>query len=467
MPGEHSSQDDVNTRLFNSYESKLSSLQKAFLLEMGFGLFFFLMILLPYFSLKYDSHDLFPVGKIRENITKVSGEFQNAINDILNTNSIISLSLNDTDKASKELSTYYRELETFRYLTNQSKSIPDIVKEKLTEIQVFPECSKFPITSGNWTICNYDKKSDDFKPIIDEASIRRTKATDDLGTMLNKTIIDIDNFTTDIKSASFQLKPYLKNVKLLLADVSNTLLNVHRNLENVSKALPVNEAFSSTIPVSIASISKLSNNLETSKNELEQEKANLERIWDNIGNSTKKLSSGLEQIEAPILGRLPIRFEEAIATFPVGLSIGFLVCCVLLSQSISLRSSIHNVYKYPDVNKDIASLAPVWIEPTSKKLNQIIQLTIFSSPFLIFAISVAIIFYIWLVIGDDIFRFAPILNRTLYSALYIASFIPCGIGIYLIIKATRNYSFCCICKTKFENRCHFDAHKASHRSNVV
>jgi hypothetical protein len=465
MSSENNSQDDVNTRLFNSYESKLSSLQKSFLLEIGFGLFFFLMILLPYFSLKYDTHDLSPVSKIREDIPKVSGEFENAINYILNTNNIISQSLNDTDKATKEASSYYRELETFRYLTNQSKFIPDIVKEKLTEIQVFPECSKFPIISRNWTICNYNKKSGDIKPIIDEASIRRTRATNELSTKLNKTMFDINSFAKNIKNASFQLKPYLKNVKLLLSDVNNTLLSARTNLEAVGKALPVNDSFSSTIPV--AQLGIISNDLESSKNELQQEKTNLQRIWDNIDNSTKKLSTGLEQIETPVLGRLPIRFEEAIATFPVGLSIGFLVCCALLSQSISLRSSIHNVYKYPDVNIDIASLAPVWIEPTSKKLTQITQLIMFSSPFLIFAISVAIIFDIWFVIGDDIFRFAPNLNRPLYLALYIASFIPYIIGILLIIKAIRNYLFCCICKIKFENRCDFDVHKGIHRSNMV
>jgi len=469
MSNKNNSQDDNNTRLFNSYASKLGSLQKSFLLVLGFGLFFFLMILLPYFSLKYDTHNLSPVSKIREQISEVFAEFENAINSIHNTNNIINQSLNDTAKATGEASSYYRELETFRYLTSQSKSIPDIVMEKLTEIQVFPQCSKIPITSGNWSTCNFEMKSVEVKPVIDQASIRRNKATNDLASRLNKTILDIDKFTANIRSAYVLLKPDLKNVKGILSNVTNTLVSIRQNLEGASKGLPVNNLeINSLQPVIlVASLSAASTDLERSKNELQEEKANLQRVWDNIDNSTKKLSSGLEQIETPIVGKLPIGFEEAIATFPIGLSIGFLVCCTFLSQSISLRSSIHNVYKYSDMDIDIASLAPLWVEPTSTKLTQITQLIIFSSPFLIFAISVAVIFDIWIAIGEDIFRFAPILNRTLYQALYIASFIPCAIGILLVVKALRDYLFCCGCKIKFENRHNFELHEVIHKDSKI
>ena len=63
------------------YKSKANDLQKVYIIIMGLGLFFFIMILFPYFSLKYDSMSNSKIEWLTGDISQIVTSVDNILNE--------------------------------------------------------------------------------------------------------------------------------------------------------------------------------------------------------------------------------------------------------------------------------------------------------------------------------------------------------------------------------------------------
>jgi hypothetical protein len=133
---------------------------------------------------------------------------------------------------------------------------------------------------------------------------------------------------------------------------------------------------------------KYDSTIEGHSYKLKQELSKLEDMQEQNKNELGKLKSKekdiahrLNHIESPI-GKLPIGLNESVLVLPIVLAIGFLVCALLFCDTIRLRKAFHNLLQREDpggvilTDRQIALIAPLWIDPVNPEQNQAIQLSI-------------------------------------------------------------------------------------------
>lgn len=235
-----------------------------------------------------------------------------------------------------------------------------------------------------------------------------------------------------------------------LSKLKNLLNNVtyqqNATIKFASEAMKTdNEAISSYYKRN----SSLSHNLAMAiSNKTSSQKRLIEATNATKIDSAKlvNLTKRWEEIQSPF-GNFPIDFTNLLAIFPISLAGGFLVCSVLLSQSIHLRRAIHHNYAKKKgsgdnvKDKDIHLFAPLWIDPVNVEQNKFLQFLILLIPFIIFLLSVTMIIYSWQYAPSEPFAAANNLSKNIYYSLYAFD-----IGIFIfsywrIINEVRYYYY--------------------------
>lgn len=419
--------NDTKERLFKAYDAKSTDLQRAFILEIAFGFFFFFMILFPYLSLRIDIGNLSPMIELTENISNIIDKIDLFIRDAHDNFTTLEKILNKSISFSETYEPYEQQIKIISYLINSSNisntEISDVIKEKLISIPIFPHCYKYKLGSPNWTECNTRAM------LIETTTKSRGESRNSLSPLsninlrLNETISSLESFlvtSLDIKSSN----PNTQDLSLRIDTINLTIesiLNQLEKIENITVKLTKQISDPGNALPNLNEIKEMIKDIEKSKIEIERQKSNMQVLLDNLNNSTLKLSIGVEQLELPVVGKLPIRFEDAIAVSPIALSIGFLVCSTILCQTIQIRKNINKLYKDTGKNIDITILAPLWLEPKRKKPFQSLQFVIFLIPLIIFVVSLIIIIYLIFFIEGKLISIAPYLNLPVYLFLYFLS----------------------------------------------
>ena len=173
-----------------------------------------------------------------------------------------------------------------------------------------------------------------------------------------------------------------------------------------------------------------------------------------LKDNTRIFLSRFNATEFPIVGKIPISFNDLVAVFPLALAVSFFYFIAILRDSIRLRKILEKNSKNSK-NDDIQqylSNVPFWIDPTRPKRQVGQRLSLFMSwivlalPGILFIISVSMILYIWdtMLIKNDIFppfTAALDLNKFIYQILYGISSIILIISYLVLIKEVRTSDY--------------------------
>jgi hypothetical protein len=145
----------------------------------------------------------------------------------------------------------------------------------------------------------------------------------------------------------------------------------------------------------------------------------------------KALSDKFEQVEFPLIGKVPVGLANAVIVYPALVGVGSLICCYYLGQSISKRSLLHR-----KIGKEFefsygTEMYPLWVEPfLAKRRDVFIRMLLFVSvPLTVLFVIPSLIHSIPLE-QESIFN-VP-LNSLLMTSCYLG-FVLATVGIIMVM----------------------------------
>jgi hypothetical protein len=379
--------DEYDTA-FERFTDKSNSLQRSILILIGASLFFFFIILIPYYSLKSESYHL---SKIHDLIDKTNSDIQ------FLKRSFIDLYKKDNSlEIDNKLNKYYSDLKT-----NSSN------------VNTYRNCDALRPGSDEWIKCNASFKSKELQNQINKKVVldsdQKKKLYDAIGNQVNLTsearnIIDTSQF-----------EKFKKDLIAFNSSLANG--SIYSNVDFLFRTYLASQTV------------------------LTQDSI--------ISNQTKTLLSNFNPAELPIVGKIPMGFNELVAIFPIALAVVFAFCTTLLRDTMHLRKLLEDI-STKDSNKNskkegkvyFNTIAPVWIEPKRPKTDSIPSWIVLLTPAILFCASLWIMHLIWdeMPIKND--KFPPFmaasdLNKFYYKILYVVSAAIFGYCYWRIIRELR------------------------------
>jgi hypothetical protein len=418
------------SEIFDIYKAKANDLQKAFIILIGFGLFFFFMILLPYFSLKYDAMNLSQIEWLTGNISRIISSVDSVVNESQTMTSNLQSYVNTRDKYNVDVQNYNSQVNRIQYLIeNLSMTVANpVIQNLVQDLDIFPNCKKYSFGTDDWRKCNVDSKlNSTTKPLTDafNAQFKLINASKDkIEQEIRETMGLMRNIDVQIKRP-LDISSYdtiVDNYHIISTNINSTFKNV------TSSLLPViEEKIVYTLPVLDLS------RLKQIRVNLDQLVTEIELRGTAINEGIQKLASRFDQFESP-LGKIPLGFSEAIAVFPLLIAIGFFIYSYLLLQMIGLRKELEARYPANDpvlklkVDRYVSFLAPIWFDPSEKR-KQFPQLLILFIPLLLFLACFFMVIDILFLFddphsrSDDVFAAATTINKWIFIVLDGSGFV--------------------------------------------
>jgi hypothetical protein len=272
---------------------------------------------------------------------------------------------------------------------------------------LFEKCSGYSFGSKNWGDCNASKMAPniaaDARLVLIALHEEVGKSSGHSNLLKPRTSILVNNIMEDrIPLPSGFSQAYLNETKANIFQLNAQLINLQVNLETLSNYLSEKEEnywrFISD-PIGPKAVG-LNSNTEW----LSQHISSVTETQLKISKEFESLGSRLEEIEAPIIGRVSFGLTNAISVFPFIVAIGFMACSVLLNQTI--RS--WKVFRDLEGRSFSQKVYPIWIDPRAP--SKYIKLLLFSlCPIIIF--TVATILNISVVNQVDNFPLFPFSNN--------------------------------------------------------
>jgi len=439
--------DDKINEILKTFENRSSDLQRSFIILVGVGVFFFFLLLLPYYSLKLESERLSRSDWLLDDTSTVIG----LLNDIINQSTRIEEQSNhfniEHSKIEQDVETYAASLNKIHYLLNRTgPTVRDTGIQRLIElIPPNPACDQLEPVSRAWVDCNLQVKNNQsaltiknlysssfnvINPIQSQlvsdaqevedlvGKIRRQLSTEpplanqesDSTLTLPSIELPVDQIATDLGPT-----PYLSNV-------TNELRNLRTYSAPSTGILEFTQAMS---PQTREKIIQFRTELERFRNGFE---AGVSFVVDGI----KRREGRFNQFESP-LGNIPLGLNEAIVWFPFFLAAGFFVFAHILQQTMSIKKELNTLMQTRSdprgvtrIDRHITILSSLWIDPIIPKRKQPVQLVLFFVPFLLFIASSLLVNSIITLDNpdireDDLFIAANSLNLGIYYWLFIVS----------------------------------------------
>lgn len=349
------------------YENTSDKLRNAYLAMTTFVLVFFIAALIPYFNL-LDEREASLSDSLIENITKLDRlltEQEKILQTIQNYFDTPTIAAVDDYK---KLDEYFRNLELI-----YSKAVASSSNVSISQLDIIPPtfliCNRdLHRDIDRWMTCSAETVSDGlnkkimlrYQNIGEKIIPLQEKAMNNLQSFKltasplildkNKEIskklpkeIDWDIWKQTIVNSSGRMINWVSNINNTLDFVLYNKSAVPWHiLENPSR---LQLTYSSTDQLDFKQILY---SLNQSKNRIEKE--------------LEGLSERFEEIDYPIIGKIPIAFTTAVIVYPAAVGVGSLFCSYYLGQAISKRSHLHRTLTKESKEFD-QELYPLWIEP--------------------------------------------------------------------------------------------------------
>jgi hypothetical protein len=439
--------DDKINEIQKTFENRSSDLQRSFIILIGVGLFFFFLLLLPYYSLKLESERLSRSDWLLDDTSAIIG----LLNDIINQSSLIELHSNQFtiqhSKIKQDVETYAASLNKIHYLLNRTGlTIREAGIQRLIElIPLNPACDQLEPVSRAWVDCNLQVKnnqsalsvkdlySSTFNTIspIQSQSVSDAQEVEDRVEKIMKRL-SAEQISTNQESKSIFTLPFFEPpIDQIPADLGPTpyLTNVTSELRNLrTYSAPSTDVLQFTQAMSPQTREKIIQ----FRTELERFSSGFEAGVSFVVDGIRKLEGRFNQFESP-LGNIPLGLNEAIVWFPFFLAAGFFVFAHILQQSMSIKKDLNTLMQTQSdprgimrTDRHITFLSSLWLDPIIPKRKQPVQLVIFFVPFILFLASSLLVNNIVTLDNpdireDDLFIAANSFNLGIYNWLFIVS----------------------------------------------
>jgi len=441
--------DDKINEIQKTFENRSSDLQRSFIILIGVGLFFFFLLLLPYYSLKIESERLSRSDWLLDDTSAVIG----LLTDIINQSSLIEDRSNQFNiqhsKIKQDVETYAASLNKIHYLLNRTGlTVREAGIQRLIElIPLNPACDQLEPVSRAWVDCNLQVKNNQsaltvknlysstfntISPIqsqlvsdVQEVEVLVGKIMKQLsaervsGNQESKSIFALPFFGPPIDQMAADLgpTPYLTNV-------TNELRNLRTYSAPSTDVLQFTQAMSPQTREKIIQF----------RTELERFSSGFEAGVSFVVDGIRKLEGRFNQFESP-LGNIPLGLNEAIVWFPFFLAAGFFVFAHILQQTMTIKKDLNTLMQgqndprdFTRTDRHVTFLSSLWLDPIIPKRKQPVQLVLFFVPFFLFIASSLLVNSIISLDNpnireDDLFIAANSFNLGIYYWLSIVSWV--------------------------------------------
>jgi len=431
------------------YKETSKRLDKAYIILISFILFFFFALYLPYTFLEH----------------KIESSFNDQI--IVNLSQLSRLALaqenisksiqNEIDKRIlpaiddyKRLDEYFRKLELL-----ESKAILTSSNLSANELEsIYPTfliCNQqFHSNITHWVSCNA-------KIVANGINNKTILTLHELRDQLSPLVKKSRNNLQDVKNIAAALSKLNKTASQLPAgierrqweDIQVRVLNVtdqttqlKYQAESVDNFLKRSNDSVLWTTLNIPVGSELAYN-ENIQREFDERITLLNQTKNQLRQALKDISTKFEEMEFPVIGKIPVGLANAVIAFPSAIGIGSLICSYYLGQTISKRLVFHRIFNKLDPNRSFnGELYPVWVDPLDRKLFQYSRLALFVSLplvilFLITDLSLAGPTNPGDVVG---FTFLDVPEDTVLAVGISVGLVLIALGIFIILKESHEYS---------------------------
>lgn len=360
------------------YKGASANLTKSYIVMVTFVIVFFVAAILPYYDLQYQKEtslddkiilSLADLDRLTQEQEKISQSIQNYLNGPTGA------AIQDY----KKLDEYFRRLELLQsQAVASSKNLS--INQLETIVPTFLKCNiQFQHDIDEWVSCNANNVADGVnkKIVIRYELLKRQieplqiKANENL-LSFNETasslVLDENNeiiskLPEDIDSNSW---------KQLIIDSSGKMKTWVRNVNSTLK-------FIRDSPADLLAWTLMQNPLITYTYNHTKEFKNtvyaLNQSKNQIEKEIKGLSEKFEEVEYPIVGKVPLGFTTAVLIYPAAIGVGSFICSYYLTQVISKRLHLHRTLGQ---NFD-EELYPLWIGPNTGGFDRFVRLVLFIS----------------------------------------------------------------------------------------
>ena len=441
--------DDKINEIQKTFENRSSDLQRSFIILIGVGLFFFFLLLLPYYSLKLESERLSKSDWLLDDTSAIVG----LLNDIINRSSIIEERSNQFNiqhsKIKQDVETYAASLNKIHYLLNRTGlTIREAGIQRLIElIPLNPACDQLEPVSKAWVDCNLQVKnnqsaitvknlySSTFNTIspIQSQLVSDTQEVEDRVAKIMKQLSAERISASQEPKSIFTLPFFGPPIYQIATDLGPTpyLTNVTNELRNLrTYSAPSTDVLQFTQAMSPQTREKIIQ----FRTELERFSSSFEAGVSFVVDGIRKLEGRFNQFESP-LGNIPLGLNEAIVWFPFFLAAGFFVFAHILQQTMTIKKDLNTLMQgqndprdFTRTDRHVTFLSSLWLDPIIPKRKQPVQLVLFFVPFFLFIASSLLVNSIISLDNpkireDDLFIAANSFNLGIYYWLSIVSWV--------------------------------------------
>mgnify|MGYP001068443744 CR=1 FL=1 len=407
-------------------EGSLKNVVRIFFIMIGVCLFFFFLVLVPYFSLRLDSSSIERI-KTEFNTTGIISSLDKYINDTKGLESAYHSLTAEQNNSDLQRQIYSKQLDKIEFLHNNAKVTVDnpLMQTSLANLQVYSECMNETFATDRWSKCNYNHKVSE----VNNDMLSNIKQ--DI-----KTVQDLNSAINDVKyKILFQTKPLLKMINADNSYVPFVKIDLISDPSLKDLIVRMRNATQSIENILILSTNaNLTNSVQISglRDEISRIKNGLEDRATEINNKLLKVAGMFENFETPV-GTIPIGFQELVALFPFIISILFLFFAYSLFDG--MKSNQNN-------NKEDSFAVNLLFNPNEKIKTQKLQIALLLIPIFIFVSSLIVTMLIDFVYdqptldSDHPFRAAVDFNKFIYVIMSILASIFMAIGLRRLFSAS-------------------------------
>jgi hypothetical protein len=409
-----------------------------------FILVFFFGAFLPYINLQYQRENSLS-DRVLEDLARLDWltlqqeNLSKSIQNYLDTPTRAAIS------DYQRLDEYFRRLDLFRSQAIASSSnIPATQLEAL--IPTFFVCNQQVHTNiSDWVTCNANFVADGinkkiinrYQPIARQIEPLVNKTSENLNVFSelveplisenNNEIISRLPSSIDRESWRESISNSLGLMKSLEANSKSVLNFVSYNKSAASFAW---EVLQNPSAFRLAYTDEHRKNFNKILNLLNQSK-------NEIKNKIEALSEKFEEVEVPVLGKVPLGLTNAVMIYPTAVGLGSLICSYYLGQTIMKRKILQNQFNAND--KDMHDLYPLWVDPLEEnKLIRYGKLVLF-----------LLLPYLILVATNYILASRPVIAGSIFGlnegsilvASLVAGYILATISTFILLLRTTKGSY--------------------------
>lgn len=414
------------------YKTTSDRLRNVYLAMITFVLVFFIAALIPYFNLLQERETSLS-DSIIENITKLDRlltDQEKILQTIQNYFDTPTLAAVDDYK---KLNEYFRNLELV-----YSKAVASSSNVSISQLDIIPPtfliCNRdLHRDIDRWMTCSAETIADGLNKKI---MLRYQNIGEKIIPLQEKAMNNLESFKLTasplILDENKEIREKLpKEIdwdvwKQTIVNSSGRMINWVSNINNTLDFVLYNK---SAVPWHILENPSRLQLTYSSTDEVDFKQIlySLNQSKNRIEKELKGLTERFEEINYPIIGKIPIAFTTAVIIYPAGVGVASLFCLHYLGQVISKRSHLHRILTKESKEFD-QELYPLWIEPkkvepkTSNFVRYVRLLLFVSVPLTV------------LLVTNSLISAIPIKGQSFFGisqALIMTT--SCSIGYFLII----------------------------------